>query len=137
MWLKNKAGKFLSQQRAETVRWPLMWCANGGNAKMGEDSYTCAKREIEEELGLDITKLNGGLFDKRIYEEDNQSYFCDSYLYDLDIDINTINFQKEEIKKLDFFDIDTIIEMMNKGEYFVYDLDYLEYLKKYSKQNNI
>ena len=50
VWLINKEGLFLSQERSENISWPLMWCANGGNAKMGEDAYTCARREVLEEL---------------------------------------------------------------------------------------
>ena len=134
VWIMNDKGLFLSQQRAKNMKWPLMWCANGGNAKAGEDSYTCAKREIKEELDLDLDTLEGKLFDSRIYKEDGQNYFCDSYIYICNKSESEYNFQKEEIEKLEYMSIDKIIDLMEKGKYFVYDEDYLKILHNYSMQ---
>ena len=96
VWLINKEGLFLSQERSENISWPLMWCANGGNAKMGEDAYTCARREVLEELKIDINDLDGFMFDSSTYFEDNQNYFCDSFVYVIDKDIKDIDYQKKE-----------------------------------------
>ena len=60
----------------------------------GEDSYTGAIREVKEELGLDLTNHKGYLFDSSLYEEENQKYWCDTYLYFIDVDINTLQLQK-------------------------------------------
>ena len=130
VWLKNKDGKFLSQKRSKYVKWPHMWCANGGNAISGEDGYACARREILEELSIDIKDLEGGFIDSRLYFEDNQNYFCDSFLYYIDKEIKDIKFQEEEIEELKFMDMDEIITLMKKGDYFIYDEDYLEMIRK-------
>ena len=134
VWLVNHEGKFLSQERSEKIKWPLMWCASGGNAKCGEDGITCAIREIKEELDIDITKLNGALFDTRVYIEDNQNYFCDSFIFYCDRKLKDYYFQEEEIKSLDYKDVKEIRSLMKKGMFFTYDSDYLDILDQISKE---
>ena len=134
VWLVNSEGKYLAQERSENIKWPLMWCASGGNAKCGEDGIQCAKREIKEELDIDITSLNGVLFDTRVYVEDNQNYFCDSFIFYCDKDINAYYFQKEEIKSIAYKDVEEIKALMKIGKFFTYDDDYLDTLDKISKE---
>ena len=130
VWLINKEGLFLCQERSEKMTWPLMWCANGGNAKMGEDANTCARREILEELKLDINDLDGFMFDSSTYFEDNQNYFCDSFVYVIDKDIKDIDYQKEEIKSLKYMNMKDIKALMKKKNFFTYEEEYLDLLDK-------
>ncbi len=132
VWLINKEGLFLCQQRSKNMKWPLMWCANGGNAKAGEDGYSCARREILEELKIDIKELKGYQFNTCIYQEDNQNYFCDSFVYYLDKDIKDIDYQKEEIEKLEYMDIHKIKDLMTTKDFFTYEEDYLDELEHIS-----
>lgn len=134
VWLINNKGKFLVQKRSKYVKDPLVWCSNGGNVKAGEVSFDCARREILEELNLDICNLKGSLFDKRIYKEDGQNYFCDSYLYTYNGKIKDIKFQKEEIKRLKYMKMDKIKKLMKKKKFFIYDEDYLDFLEKEAKK---
>ena len=130
VWILNSKGKFLVQQRSKFVKDPLVWCSNGGNVISGEESFDCARREILEELSLDINDLNGGLFDSRIYQEDGQNYFCDSYLYEYNGKLNEIEFQKEEIKRLKYMRMNKIKKLMAKKKFFIYDEDYLDFLEE-------
>jgi 8-oxo-dGTP diphosphatase len=41
-------------QRSETMKLPLKWEFPGGKLEPGEDEVSCIKREIHEELGLEI-----------------------------------------------------------------------------------
>lgn len=128
IWIKNSKGEFLIQQRSETVRNPLVWSATGGSVIAGEDSYIGALREVKEELGLDLKDKKGYLFDSSIYEEDDQRYWCDTYLYFIDLDINELNLQKEEVKQVKYEKMSVIKEMMKNGNFFIYD--YLDELEK-------
>ncbi len=130
VWLVNKEGLFLCQERSENISWPLMWCANGGNAKMNEDAYTCARREIMEELKIDIDKLSGFLFDSSTYYEDNQNYFCESFVYFIDKEIKDIDYQKEEIKSLKYMRMNEIRDLMAKKIFFTYEDEYLKLLNE-------
>jgi 8-oxo-dGTP pyrophosphatase MutT (NUDIX family) len=128
IWIKNSNNEFLIQQRSEKVKNPLVWCTTGGSAVSGEDSFTAALREAKEELGIDLTNKQGYLFEEGIYEEDNQQYLSDTYLYFIDIDIKDLKLQTEEVKQAKFEKMSKIKEMMANGELFIYD--YLDELEK-------
>ena len=128
IWIKNSEGKFLIQQRSEKVKNPLVWSATGGSVVAGEDSYSGALREMKEELGIDLSNEKGHLFDSSLYEEDNQKYWCDTYLYFIDLDVEKLQLQKEEVKQAKYEKMEVIKQMMNDGDFFIYD--YLDELEK-------
>lgn len=128
IWIKNSEGKFLIQQRSEKVKNPLVWSATGGSVVAGEDSYSGALREMKEELGIDLSNENGYLFDSSLYEEDNQKYWCDTYLYFIDLDVAKLQLQKEEVKQAKYEKMEVIKQMMKDGDFFIYD--YLDELEK-------
>lgn len=128
IWIKNSNNEFLVQQRSEYVKNPLIWSTTGGSAIAGEDSKTAALREVKEELGIDLSKENGFLFDVDIYEEDNQKYISDTYLYFIDLDIDKVKLQQEEVKQVKYLKMDKIKEMMKNGDFFIYN--YLDKLEK-------
>ena len=128
IWIKNSEGKFLIQQRSEKVKNPLVWSATGGSVVAGEDSYSGALREMKEELGIDLSNEKGHLFDSSLYEEDNQKYWCDTYLYFIDLDVEKLQLQKEEVTQAKYEKMEVIKQMMNDGDFFIYD--YLDELEK-------
>lgn len=128
IWIKNSNNEFLIQQRSEKVKNPLVWSTTGGSAVSGEDSFTAALREVKEELGIDLSDKKGYLFDMDIYEEDNQKYISDTYLYFIDIDIKDLKLQTEEVKQAKFEKMSVIKQMMANGEFFIYE--YLDKLEK-------
>lgn len=128
IWIKNSNNEFLIQQRSEKVKNPLVWSTTGGSAVSGEDSFTAALREVKEELGIDLTNEKGYLFEEGIYEEDNQRYLSDTYLYFIDLDPSKLKLQTEEVKQAKFEKMSNIKQMMANGEFFIYD--YLDELEK-------
>lgn len=128
IWIKNSNNEFLIQQRSEKVKNPLVWSTTGGSAVAGEDSFTAALREVKEELGIDLKDKKGYLFEEGIYEEDNQQYLSDTYLYFIDIDIKDLKLQTEEVKQAKYEKMSKIKEMMANDEFFIYD--YLDELEK-------
>lgn len=51
----NYAGHILLAKRSEAMSNPLMWEFPGGKLELNEQPEACLVREINEELGLDIT----------------------------------------------------------------------------------
>ena len=50
-------GKILCAQRSETMKLPLKWEFPGGKIEENESLEACLKREIREELGIEINIL--------------------------------------------------------------------------------
>lgn len=53
----EKEDKVLCAQRSEKMKLPLKWEFPGGKVESDEDLITCLKREIKEELGVEIEVL--------------------------------------------------------------------------------
>ena len=53
----EKDGKVLCARRSEHMKHPLKWEFPGGKKEENESFETCLKREIREELGIDIEIL--------------------------------------------------------------------------------
>ena len=49
------AGKVLCTQRSESMSLPLKWEFPGGKINSGESPEECLKRELAEELGIEVT----------------------------------------------------------------------------------
>jgi 8-oxo-dGTP diphosphatase len=61
-----KDGKVLAVQRSATMSLPLKWEFPGGKVIPGESEENCLKREIREELNIDISiagKLGASVYD--------------------------------------------------------------------------
>lgn len=58
--------KILVTQRSEKMKLPLKWEFPGGKLEMGENEETCIKREIKEEINIEIEiikKLSNNIHD--------------------------------------------------------------------------
>ena len=63
IYLNNK---ILVTQRSEMMKLPLKWEFPGGKLEDGESEIDCVKREIKEEINIDIevlAKLSNSIFD--------------------------------------------------------------------------
>ena len=123
----NSNGEMLIQQRQSFKDgWPNMWDLTcGGSAIKGETSQMAVKRELFEELGIeiDINNIRPNFtvnFDKG---------FNDIYLINKDIDLTTLKFQYEEVQNAKWASREEIISMILKGEFIPFlKVQFLEYL---------
>ena len=104
--VNSNCDKTLLQKRCETKDlYPNTWdIAVGGHISAGEDDLTAAKRELEEELGLDSSKYKLEFVGKTIEKLNNNGVISNEWvsifvLY-ADIDINSIVLQKEEVSEI-------------------------------------
>lgn len=51
----EKDGKVLATRRSEAMSLPLKWEFPGGKIRSGESASACLKRELSEELGIQIS----------------------------------------------------------------------------------
>ena len=101
---KDKNKTLLQKRCAEKKLYPNTWdIAVGGHISDGEDDITSAKRELEEELGLNADELTIEKVD-RIKEMLNNNgvisnEFVSIFVTYADIDISDIKLQVEEVSE--------------------------------------
>ena len=130
----------LIHQRSNSKKvYPNLWSLFvRGHVQAGESSIDACKREIKEEIGIDINEdeleFLYTLKEKAKKKDYIENMFYDTYILRKDIDIKDITIQKEELNDIKFISIDEVkkqIEDSNK-EYVPNDEDYkriFEYLK--------
>lgn len=55
--------KVLVTQRSEAMKLPLKWEFPGGKVNLNESAETCIKRELIEELNIEVERLNDSPFE--------------------------------------------------------------------------
>lgn len=117
--INNKKNKTLLQKRcAEKKLYPNTWdIAVGGHIFAGEDDITSAKRELEEELGLNPEKLKIEKVDIITEKLVNNGVISNEYVSIFvvytDIDINDINLQVEEVSEAKWCTKEELNEFIN------------------------
>ncbi|MDA0986516.1 MAG: NUDIX domain-containing protein [Bacteroidetes bacterium] len=87
-----KEGAVLLGQRKETSLYPLKWEFPGGKVEKNESIENCLKRELKEELNLDIKSCE--LYHQQFAEyKDSGKFFVHYYL---------INLKNENVRNLAF-----------------------------------
>ena len=116
----------LLQQRALTKKSdPGKWCASAsGHISTGEKSIEAAIKEFKEELGIKLDKEDFNLVDTfkspsvRINNGNKiiNNHFVDLYIVNSDIDIRSVNLQKEEVSQVGYFKKEEFWEMVKKKD---------------------
>lgn len=115
-WIMNYNGDILLQRRSLTKKKnPGMWSKTGGHVEAGEDTRAAIKREVYEEIGLNVDKIelvNIFKYDSEI--EKNYSY---SYIIFTDKLESEFILQKEEVDSVKYYTIEELIENKNNLEF--------------------
>ena len=115
-----KDGKFLVTQRSATMKLPLKWEFPGGKLEEGESEVDCIKREIKEELNIEIDviqKMKNSIHDYGTFKI-NLIPFIANYISGaimLSEHANYMLLQKSELLNLDWAEADLPIlnELIN------------------------
>jgi isopentenyldiphosphate isomerase len=114
----NKDGHMLIQQRQkDKVGFPNHFDVTcGGSAIAGEDSRTAVRRELYEELGIDID-----FKDERPFLTVNFSHgFDDFYLIEKDIPLNDLILDPNEVQSARYASLEDILMMIDAGTFVPY-----------------
>jgi 8-oxo-dGTP pyrophosphatase MutT (NUDIX family) len=69
VWIRDEFGNYLIQQRAfDRPSDPGIWAITAGYVLAGEDSLSGAIREVEEELGIQLSPARLKRFDRHVLE---------------------------------------------------------------------
>ena len=124
VWLMNKNGELLFQQRASQGKPnPGKWSRTGGHVDSGETPLQAIQRETYEEIGVKIPIDNFKLISKNkeeVYIQDSNvtnRNFIYSYFAIVDYKLEDYTMQEEEVSNLKYMTIEEMEEAYkNKDE---------------------
>ncbi len=116
-WIKNSKGEFLITQRSANKSHPLMWECTGGSALMGEESLEAAKREVKEELGIDISDVEGIFIGSTNRYYEGCPDILDVWLFNYDVSLDKVKIQKEEVNDVKWASRKTIKELYDQKKF--------------------
>ncbi len=96
-FIRNTNGQFLISKRSSEKTFPNTWEVTGGSAIAGDDSLKAIKREVKEELGIDM--IGEGKLLKNTKYEGDFSHFADIWLFEQEIDMKHVICQPEEVSE--------------------------------------
>ena len=141
-FILNKNGEVLLQRRSMTKKKnPGIWAKTGGHVDSGESVIDAIKREVKEEIGLEMDDNNIYFVNK--FKSTNPNYFSYGYIYITDNKINDYKLQLEEVDKVKYFKIEELEnEKRNNNKQFTFYnwedddfFDQMDKLKKFRDEN--
>lgn len=103
-WIVNKRGMLLCSQRSFAKDSdPGMWDSRFGGHVLASDDYLSSLiKELKEEIGLDIKE--GELIEIGLFKSYRKKDFPKQYLLRRDLDATALEFEKDEIERVEWFD---------------------------------
>ncbi|MCH3881987.1 MULTISPECIES: NUDIX hydrolase [Tenacibaculum] len=120
VWIFTSDKKILLQKRALTKKvFPGLWDISvAGHVAAGEEILTSAKREVFEEIGLQIDDEDLIKIGTRIHQishpngiQDNEHHHV--FITELKVPIEDLKIQKEEVDAIKLFDLSTLKNTKN------------------------
>ena len=113
-WVLNLNNEILLTQRAPNKKYAGMWEPTSGHVMSGETSLDGIKRELNEELGININdeeiKLVKSFIDKKSIKE--------VWLIRKDIKIEELKFIDSEVSDAKYVSLSEFEKMLENGEIF-------------------
>lgn len=121
VWIINSKREILIQKRAKHLEYaPDIWAITGGAAIQGEDSFMTAKREVKEELGIEIHPTGKPVRCKR------ENDLTDIWVVRSDVDLQDIVLEKEEVSDVKWVTKQKLKMMIKCGEFHQYNKEYFQ-----------
>ena len=131
VWIINDKNEVLLQYRsAEKDLYPNTWdCSFAGHIDAGESSIETVLREGKEELDIDVNLENlQYVFTNREmfqYGQVNSNEFVDIYILRQNINLQNVEFQKEEVSNAKYVSKEQFFELMKNGTLIPHKIEYM------------
>lgn len=129
-WVMDYYGNFLISQRQKGRTDELMWERTGGSVLEGEASIEGAKREVREELGIDLAEIQPVLIKSE--RRDKYSDFFDAWLFVVNREKTICKIDNVEVRDFKWVDLPELKSMDNDGLLVSSSLYYEEVYELYS-----
>ena len=123
IWVMSGDGKYLIQRRSDTKKlMPGEWAATGGAAVSGEDSFSAAKRELFEELGIRMDKFSA----KKAFRIKRRNSILDVWITTSNLPADRLTLQQEEVADAMWITSEKLHQMIENGEFHNYGKEYFD-----------
>lgn len=123
IWIISSDGKYLIQRRSDTKKlMPGEWAATGGAAISGEDSFTAARRELLEELGINMNESTA----KKAFRIKRRNSLLDVWITGCDLPTEELVLQESEVAEAKWVTDKELEEMIKRGEFHNYGNEYFD-----------
>lgn len=136
-WIVNSEKKILIQRRSRQCEiLPGIWGHTTGRILAGETSAAGCVREIEEELGIQVSGEEIR-FIQRIIREDSYHMIWDVYIVKKDIPLSSVRLQEQEVARVNWVSPEELKSLIKTGAFFEYPEIYgiLAYVEHYMEEN--
>ena len=111
-WIINFKKEILITRRSLNKNRGGMWEDTHGGVQSGETSIQAMRRELQEEIGLDVKEEEL----KLVRSLKRKNIFRDCYVLFKDIDIKDISFNDNEVMDCKYVSLEKFEEMIKMGE---------------------
>ena len=138
IFIINSKNQVLLQKRSPLKKlWPNTWdITAGGHVLAGEFGFEAVKREVKEELGVELNKENitfiGSSISSNVKGDIVNKHFNEYYIVNEDIDETKLKLQEDEVSEVKWIDEEDIIKRVQNNYDGITDKQGCwEYLVKY------
>jgi len=117
-WILNLKKEILLTKRKSSKINGGIWEPTGGIVISGENSIQAIKRELYEEIGIEVSENEISLLKEIIDEKNEVNFFRDIYILKKDISINELVFNDGEVVDAKYVSIAEFERMLDSGETF-------------------
>ena len=110
-WIINSKGEVLMTQRHPNLTHPMLWECTSGSAVAGETSGQAVLREIKEEIGVDLSLLDG----RRLQSIRRGDSFIDVWVFNGEAEINKLKLSDDEVVAAKWVSPELFEDMYNLG----------------------
>ncbi|MBQ9965960.1 MAG: NUDIX domain-containing protein [Clostridia bacterium] len=135
IWIVSTDGRVLLQRRSEHKKlMPGEWAATGGAAVSGEDSFTAAKRELHEELGIRSDEQSL----KKLSRIKRRNSLVDMWAITVDPESCALKLQKSEVAEAKWITLPEFKNMIENKQFHNYGKEYFDTLfSELEKMNTV
>lgn len=122
----NSNNELLIQKRQTSKeRYPNLWdLTAGGHALAGESSEEAIKREVFEELGINIDFKS----ERPYFTINYDKGFDEIFIIHKDIDINDLKLQYEEVQNITWANREEVMQLIDEEKFIPYNKGFIELL---------
>lgn len=125
IWVVNSVDRVLIQRRSKHRKlMPNIWAVTSGSVIAGEESPDAARRELSEELGVQLPGTEFEFLGRLV----RRNSLCDVWLVRRDIAVPDMRLQREEVSQARWVTVAQLAEMLRRRQFHHYGAGYFRFV---------